>query len=158
MTVLSVELGDLAAVADLDAVVFDLTDEVVGHRLAQVAPAMQERHERAALGEPDRSLAGGVAAADHADARRAAELRLGRAGRVEHARALVVGEILERQPAVLGAGRQDDGARDDLVPLLEPDNVAAVAGLERNARGTGVAGRAPNFRACVTARPSARCR
>ena len=79
------ELGDLAAVADRDAVALELADEVVGHRLAQVGAAVQERDERAAAREPDGGLAGGVAAADDRDPGRAAELRLGRPGRVEDA-------------------------------------------------------------------------
>ena len=37
--------------------------------------------------------------------------------------------------------------------LLELDDVPTVAGLERDVRGYGVAGLAPNFRAWVTARP-----
>ena len=50
----SVELGDLAAVADDDAVALELVDEVVGHRLAQVGAAVEKRDERAALGRARR--------------------------------------------------------------------------------------------------------
>ena len=54
----------------VDAVALELEDEVVGHRLAQVGPAVQQRDERAAAREPDRRLRGRVAAADDPHARR----------------------------------------------------------------------------------------
>ena len=127
----AVQLGDLAAVADGDAVALELEHEVVGHRLAQVRAAVQERDERAAAGEPDGGLSGRVAAADHADAGRPAALCLGRPGRVEDADALVVLEVRDRQPAVLGAGRDDDRAGRDLVVVLEADDVAIGARFER---------------------------
>ena len=50
----------------------ELANQVVGHRLAQVGAAVEQRHERAAAREPDRGLARGVAAADDGDARGAA--------------------------------------------------------------------------------------
>ena len=81
--VLAVERRDLAPVANGDAVALELVDEVVGHRLAEVGAAVEERDERAAAGEPDGGLAGGVAAADDRDARAGAELGLGRPGGVE---------------------------------------------------------------------------
>src|SRR5262249_29019107 len=80
--------------------------EVVGHRLAEFCPAVQQLHERAAAGEPDRSLACRVAAADDAHARCAAEPRLRRPGRVEDADAFVLGQSLEGKTPVLRAGRQ----------------------------------------------------
>ena len=92
---------------------------------------MQEGDEGAAAREPDRGLRRRVAAADHADPLRAAELRLGRAGRVEDADPLVLLEVVDRQAPVFGAGREQDRARRDLVALLEPDEVAVGAGLER---------------------------
>ena len=67
-SVAAVERCDLAAVTDSDAVALQLSDEVVRHRLAQVAAAVQERDERATAREPDRSLAGGVSATDYGDA------------------------------------------------------------------------------------------
>src|SRR5579859_2283569 len=67
LTVGAVELGDLAAVADGDAVAVELAGQVVGHCLAQVGATVEEGHERTAAGEPDGRLAGGVAAADDAD-------------------------------------------------------------------------------------------
>ena len=120
---LAVQLGDLAAIANGDAVALELADEVVRHRLAQIGAAMKQRHERAAAGQPDRGLAGRVAAADHADARGAAELRLGRPGGVEDADALVAREAVDRQAPVLRAGGDQDGARGDLVILFQPDDV-----------------------------------
>ena len=123
--------GDLGAVADGDAVALEVADQVVGHRLAQVGAAVQQRHERAAARQPDRGLGGRVAAADDRDAGRAAALGLGRAGGVEDADALVGLEVGDRQAAVLGAGGQHDGARRDLLPAVEPHDVAVAAGLER---------------------------
>lgn len=91
---------------------------------------MEQSHERAAAREPDRGLPARVAAADDRDARRAAELRLGRAGRIEHAPALVVGELVEREPPVVGAGGEDDGACRDLVLVFQSHEMSAVAWLE----------------------------
>ena len=128
----AVQRRDLAAVAHRDAVALELAHEVVRHRLAQIRAAVQQRHERAAAREPDGGLAGRVAAAHDADARGAAELRLRRPGGVEDAQPLVVGETVDREPPVLGAGREHHGARGDLVVVLEPHDVAPVAGLERH--------------------------
>ena len=68
LAVRAVQRRDLAAVAHRDAVALELAHEVVGHRLAQVGAAMQQRHERAAASEPDGRLAGRVASADDGDA------------------------------------------------------------------------------------------
>ncbi len=129
--VLAVQLGDLAAVADRDAVAVELLDQVVGHRLAEVGAAVQEVDERAAAGEPDRRLRRRVAAADHSHPLPGAELRLGRAGGVEDADPLVVLEALDRQAPVVGAGGEQDRSRRYLVALFEPHDVAVIAGLER---------------------------
>ena len=91
---------------------------------------MEERHERAAVGQPDRRLGGRVAAADDADARGAAPLRLLRAGRVEDADPLVGVDVGDGQPAVVGARGENDGAGAHLVSVLEPDEVAVGARLE----------------------------
>ena len=149
----SVQLGDLAAVADDDVVALELADQVVGHRLAQVGSPVQKRDERAAAGQPDRGLAGGVAAADHGHPSRTAELRLGRAGCVEDARALVVGEI--RRAAAAGTRHRSRGRRRARRSraLLELDDVAPVRRASSPIARYGVAGLAPNFRACVIARP-----
>ena len=66
--VFAMELGNLAPVSNGDGVPLELVDEVVRHRLAKVGAAVEEGDERAATGEPDRGLAGGVAAADDRDA------------------------------------------------------------------------------------------
>src|SRR5436309_10527389 len=55
----SVEGGDLAAVADGDAVALEVADQILGHRLVQVGTAVEQRHERSAPGEPDGGLPGG---------------------------------------------------------------------------------------------------
>src|SRR5207302_1377390 len=126
------ELGDLAAVTDHDSRALELVDEVVGHGLAEVRAPMQEGDQSAAAGEPDRCLTGGVAAADHRHPRGAAELRLGRPGRVEDARALVLGKTVEGKPPVLGAGGENNRAGGDFMSLLEAHDVAAAARLERD--------------------------
>ena len=69
LAVLTVQRGDLGAVAYGDAGTLELENEVVGHRLAQVGAAVEQRDECAAAREPDRGLARGVATSD--DARRA---------------------------------------------------------------------------------------
>jgi len=61
---------------------------------------VQECDEGSAVREPDRGLAGGVAPAHDRDARRAAELRLGRPGRVEDADPFVVALVVDRQAPV----------------------------------------------------------
>src|SRR5579864_610305 len=93
---------------------------------------MEERDEGAAASEPDGGLAGGVAASDDRDARGAAQLRLRRAGGVEDTRAFVLGELVEGEPPIGGAGREHDGSCGDLVVLLESNDVSSVAGLERD--------------------------
>ena len=92
---------------------------------------MEQRHERAAARQPDRRLSRRVAAADDPDPRRSAPLRLGRARSVEDADALVVLEVVDRQPAVVRAGGEHDGARRDLSVVLQPDDVAIGSRLER---------------------------
>ena len=87
------------------------------HGLAQVGAAVQQRGERAAAREPDGDLAG-RASTNQGDTLGAAELRLGRPGGVEDAHALVSGEPLNRQAAVLRASRQRDCERGDLVVVL----------------------------------------
>ena len=126
------QLGDLAAVAHGDAVALEIVHEVVGHRLVQVRPTVQERHERTAPREPDRGLRRRVPTTDDADAGGAAAPRLGRPGRVEDTDAFELVEARHRQTAVVGAGRQHDGSGRHLVPLLEMDDVPVDTGLERS--------------------------
>ena len=52
----AVQLGDLAVSSDEHAGALEVVDQVVGHRLPEVGPAVEERHERATAGEPDRRL------------------------------------------------------------------------------------------------------
>ena len=99
---------------------------------------MQDRDQGAAAREPDRGLRRRVAAADHPDPLRCAELALERAGRVEDAHALVALEPLHGQPPVVGAGREQDRTGGDLVAFLQLDDVPLLARLERlRAVGTG---------------------
>ena len=51
-----------------DARLIELVDQIVRHRLAQVAAAVEERDERPAPREPDGGLTGRVASTDNADA------------------------------------------------------------------------------------------
>ena len=127
LAVVAVETGDLAAVTDDDAGLLELAHEVVGHRLAEVAAAMQERHERASFRQPDGGLPGRVAAADHADARGSAHLRLRWPGRVERADPFVLVE-LRRAGGACTAHRSRAGLRTRRSPVtfLEPDAIAAV--------------------------------
>src|SRR5919201_903290 len=74
----SVEGGDLAAVANGNAVALEVADQVIRHRLVQVGATVEQRHERSSAGEPDGGLSGGVAAANDGDTRGAAQLRLRR--------------------------------------------------------------------------------
>ena len=131
---LAVERGDLAPVANGDAVPLELVDEVVRHRLAQVGAAMEERDERAATGEPDGRLAGGVPAAHDRDTRAGAELGLGRPGGVEDGQSLELRQTIDGEPSVLSARREQHGARCDLPVVLEPDEMAAVPRFEARAR------------------------
>ena len=92
---------------------------------------MEQRHQGATARQPNGSLGGGVAAADDRDPLGTAELRLGRARRVEHADPLVLGEPVDRQPPVLGPGREHHRARVDLVAALELHDVTVLARLQR---------------------------
>jgi hypothetical protein len=126
---LAVELCDLAAVTNGDAVALELPHEVVGHRLVQGCVAVQKRDERASAREPDGGLAGRVSPADDRDARSAAEHLLRRPRGIEDGQALVVGEALDVEAPVLRAGREQYRAGGDLVALGEPYEVSALAGF-----------------------------
>ncbi len=126
-----VQLRDLGAVADRHAVAIQVVDQILRHRLVQVAAAVQQRDEGAAPGQPDRGLRGRVAAADHPDLVRRAELALQRTGGVEDADALVVLEPRDGQAPVFGAGGKQHRAGADLDPVFEPDRVPLGSGGER---------------------------
>src|SRR5262249_26211382 len=128
----AVQRTDLAASSDKDARTVEVVDQVVRHRLAEVSSAVEERHERAAAGEPDRRLRRGVPAADDTDPRRTAAPSFLRPRGVEDADALVRLDLGNGQPAVLGACRQDDGPRPHLLAAVEANDVMAGAGLERD--------------------------
>src|SRR5439155_14410983 len=152
----SVKGGELAAIADGDAVALELADQVVGHRLLQVASAMEQGDQRAAASEPDSRLSGRVAAADHGDARGSAQLCFRWSGGVEDARALVFGETLEREPPVVGTGGEDDRAGRDLVLLFQPYEVSPAARLEPDRT---VGGRRPGAElACLADGPGRQLR
>ena len=91
---------------------------------------MEEGDERAAPGEPDGCLAGGVAAADDRDARACAELGLGRPGGVEDGQSLELGKAVDWEAAVLGPRCEQDGARGDLPVVFEADEMPAVSRFE----------------------------
>ena len=56
LAVASVQLGDLASIPDLDPISIEIADQVAGHGLAQVSAPVEQRHQRPAAGQPDRSL------------------------------------------------------------------------------------------------------
>ena len=58
----AVQCADLAAPADQDPGALEVADQVVRHRLAEVVPAVEKRHESAPAGEPDGRLGGRVPA------------------------------------------------------------------------------------------------
>ena len=60
-----------------------------------------------------------------------AELAFGRAGGVEHRRALELGQAVDREPPILGARREQHRSRGDLPVLLEPDEMPTVSRFER---------------------------
>src|SRR5205823_12325169 len=66
----------------------------------------------------------------------AAQLRLGRAGRVEHAHTFVLREAVEGEPPVGGAGGEHDGECCDLVLFFQSYEVSSVAGFERSEEHT----------------------
>jgi hypothetical protein len=112
---LAVQLCDLAAVTNGDAVALKLTQEVVRHRLVQIPAAVQKGDDRASASEPDRGLTGRVSPTDDGNARCAAEHPLRRPCSVENGHSLVVGEAPDFQPPVLSAGRKQDRTRGELV-------------------------------------------
>ena len=132
VAVLAVQRGDLGAVAYGDAGTLEIENEVVGHRLAQVGAAVEQRDERAAAREPDRGLARGVATSDDRDARGAAKASLGRPCGIEHAQSLELRQPLDGRTPVLRARREENRTCGDLVTLLEPDEVAPVARFQRD--------------------------
>src|SRR5207245_3677367 len=109
-----------------DAVALGLAEQIVGHRRVQGGGAVEQRDEGAATGQPDGGLSGGVATADDGDTRGAAQLRLGRPGRVEDAQAFVIAQAVEGKPPVGGAGGEHDGACCDLVLFFESYEVSSV--------------------------------
>src|SRR5450755_94630 len=132
LPVLAVELCDLAAVTNRDAVALEVPHEVVRHCLVQVRAAVQKRDERASTREPHGGLAGRVSPAEDGDARSAAEHLLRRPGGVEDGQSFVVGEALDSQAPVLRASREQDRTGGDLVALGEPDEVPALPRFERD--------------------------
>jgi len=127
-----VQGGDLSVVAYGDAGELELVNEVVGHRLAQVGAAVEQCHDRAAARKPDCGLAGGVATSDDGNPRCAAKVGLRRVCCIEDAQPLELRQPLVGWAAVLRASRSQNRARGDLVTLLEPDEVASVAWLQRH--------------------------
>ena len=105
------QLGDLAAAADGDAVAIELVDEIVRHGLPELCAAMEERHDRAATSQPDGGLPRRVASPNHADPGRSALAGLGRARRVEDADTLVRFGAGDGEAAVVRAGREHNSPR-----------------------------------------------
>src|SRR5262249_38686489 len=128
----AVQRRDLVASSDEDAGALEVVDQVVRHRLAEVDPAVKKRHERATAGEPDRRLGRGVPAPHATDPRGDAASGVLWPRSVEDADPFVRFDLGDREPAVLGAGCENDGARPDLLVAREPDEVMLGAGLERD--------------------------
>jgi len=127
----AVQSGDRAAIAHGDAGAIEVGDQVVGHRLAKVGTPVEQCHQGAAPSERDRRLAGGIAAADDADAGARARAGLRRADWVEDGQPLVFLELRERKATVFGAGGDDDRAGGDRAPVLELDSVHCGSALSR---------------------------
>src|SRR5262249_41030942 len=68
----AVQRGDLAVSPDEDVGEVGGANQIDRHRLAEVGRAVEERHERATAGEPDRRLGRRVPAADNTGPRCAA--------------------------------------------------------------------------------------
>ena len=122
----AVQLRNLAPIMHRHAITVEIVDQVFRHRFAQVSAAMKQGNDGTTTGQPDRRLGGGVAAADDADARCAAPLRLRWSGGVEDARALGFFEVGYREAAVLGPGGQQDGTCGHAVIVLESHYMAAI--------------------------------
>ena len=119
LAVLAVELRDLAAVADHDPRPLEVADQVVRHRLAEVGAAVEQRHQRAPAASQIAACAAELPPPTTPTRWAAAELRLRRAGGIEHGQALVVLEPVDRQAAVVGAGGDDDRPRRHLAVLVQ---------------------------------------
>src|SRR5947209_16705543 len=95
---------DLAKVAYCYAEAIEVADQIVGHRLAQIHAAMQQRDERAAAAEPYGGLGCRVSSPNDAHPLAPAELRLRRRGRVENGYSLVLRQVLDGRPPVVRPG------------------------------------------------------
>src|SRR2546423_11718552 len=118
VSVCAVQLTDFAPRANFDAAISELSDQVMGHRLAQVGAAVKERDERASARERNGSLAGRVSASHDAHALCGAELFVLRAGGVEDAPSLVVTESLDRQAPGFRASGQQHRAPGDVAGVV----------------------------------------
>ena len=98
---------------------------------------MKQRHQGASTGQPDGGLGGRVATADHAHPASGTAACLRWAGGVEDADPLELRKPLDGEAPVVGTGRDHDGARGDLIAVLDPDEVTLIVGFEgdRDVRG-----------------------
>ena len=121
-SVVPVERDELGVRVERDvARLFDATDQVAGHRVAQAGAADEHVDMSGLRGEKHCGLPGGVGAADHDDLVVAAEAGLGRRRRVVDAGSLEALEIFYRQTPVLNARRDDDRARVHGGPARQRD-------------------------------------
>src|SRR5882724_1643217 len=132
---------DRGVVEHLD--VFGLLDamgEVARHLLVQIVAAQEEVDLPRLAGEEDRGLAGGVAAADHHHLRSPAERRLVQGRGVVDAGALELRAAFGPQPAVLGAGCDQQALGGDRLAALELQHRVGVdEGQADDRRGHGQA-------------------
>ena len=112
---------------DLDlAVVLDPTGEVVGHALAQVASAQQQRDPGGVLGQEHRRLASRVAATHDGGAAVLARARMHRGAGIEDPRAVPSLAPGNRETLVGGARRNQNRPATDDLPVVEDEAMHLV--------------------------------
>src|SRR5204863_8099547 len=99
-------------------IVFDTFHQITGHGLGEAVRADEHVDAARGLRQEHRGLAGGIAAADHSHVFVLAELRFHGRGAVLHARTVEPRQVLNGQPPIRGAGRDDPGARRDLRTIV----------------------------------------
>ena len=132
MSVCAVQFADFTPRANRHAAISELSDQVMGHRLAQVGAAVKERDERASARERNGSLAGRVSASHDADALCGAELFVLRAGGVEDAPPLVIAEPVYGQASVFGPRGDEHGAGRHVAAVVANNPVALRPRLQQD--------------------------
>ena len=103
---------NLGAIKNVDVVLrLDAAGEIVGHVFRQIVATDNEQHLACAVGKKHRRLSGGVAGAGDDDGFVAANLAFERSRSVVHAQAFEFFAVLRFEPAIVGAGRDEDSFR-----------------------------------------------